>query len=66
MTASTTLFGYSNRNPLRDSTRLRRRRFLLSAVDPQMETNLYVGTAGWNVPGIHARHFESEGTHLVR
>jgi len=26
----------------------------------------YIGTAGWNVPGIHARHFDSEGTHLVR
>jgi uncharacterized protein YecE (DUF72 family) len=31
-----------------------------------MKANLYVGTAGWNVPGIHARHFDSEGTHLVR
>ena len=31
-----------------------------------MKANLYVGTAGWNVPGIHARHFESEGTHLIR
>jgi uncharacterized protein YecE (DUF72 family) len=26
----------------------------------------YIGTAGWNVPGIHARNFDSEGTHLVR
>ena len=26
----------------------------------------YIGTAGWNVPGIHARDFDSEGTHLVR
>jgi uncharacterized protein YecE (DUF72 family) len=26
----------------------------------------YIGTAGWNVPGIHARHFDSEGTHLIR
>jgi uncharacterized protein YecE (DUF72 family) len=31
-----------------------------------MKANLYVGTAGWNVPGIHARHFDSEGTHLIR
>jgi uncharacterized protein YecE (DUF72 family) len=31
-----------------------------------MKANLYVGTAGWNVPGIHARHFDNEGTHLIR
>jgi len=31
-----------------------------------MKANLFVGTAGWNVPGIHARHFDSEGTHLAR
>jgi len=31
-----------------------------------MKANLYVGTAGWNVPGIHAWHFDSEGTHLIR
>jgi len=31
-----------------------------------MKANLYVGTAGWNVPGIHARHFDIEGTHLIR
>jgi len=31
-----------------------------------MKANLYVGTAGWNVPGIHAQHFDSEGTHLAR
>lgn len=31
-----------------------------------MKANLFVGTAGWNVPGIHARHFDSEGTHLIR
>ena len=38
----------------------------MSAIDLQMETKLYIGTAGWNVPGIHAHNFESEGTHLVR
>ena len=31
-----------------------------------MKAMLYIGTAGWNVPGMHARHFDSEGTHLVR
>jgi uncharacterized protein YecE (DUF72 family) len=31
-----------------------------------MKANLFVGTAGWNVPGIHAQNFDSEGTHLVR
>ena len=31
-----------------------------------MKAKLYVGTAGWNVPGIHAQHFDSEGTHLIR
>jgi uncharacterized protein YecE (DUF72 family) len=31
-----------------------------------MNATPYIGTAGWNVPGIHAQHFESEGTHLLR
>jgi len=31
-----------------------------------MEENLYVGTAGWNVPGSYARLFETEGSHLER
>jgi uncharacterized protein YecE (DUF72 family) len=31
-----------------------------------MKANLHIGTAGWNVPGIHARYFEPEGSHLVR
>jgi uncharacterized protein YecE (DUF72 family) len=31
-----------------------------------MKATPYIGTAGWNVPGIHAQHFEREGTHLVR
>jgi uncharacterized protein YecE (DUF72 family) len=31
-----------------------------------MQAKLYIGTAGWNVPGIHARKFASEGSHLVR
>jgi uncharacterized protein YecE (DUF72 family) len=31
-----------------------------------MKAKLYIGTAGWNVPGIHAQHFASEGTHLAR
>jgi uncharacterized protein YecE (DUF72 family) len=31
-----------------------------------MEAMPYIGTAGWNVPGIHARLFDSEGTHLAR
>jgi uncharacterized protein YecE (DUF72 family) len=31
-----------------------------------MKAMPYIGTAGWNVPGIHAQHFDSEGTHLVR
>ncbi|MBZ5491083.1 MAG: DUF72 domain-containing protein [Acidobacteriia bacterium] len=31
-----------------------------------MKATRYIGTAGWNVPGIHARHFDSEGTHLIR
>jgi uncharacterized protein YecE (DUF72 family) len=31
-----------------------------------MKVTPYIGTAGWNVPGIHARHFDGEGTHLVR
>jgi uncharacterized protein YecE (DUF72 family) len=28
--------------------------------------NLYIGTAGWSIPRIHARHFATEGSHLVR
>jgi uncharacterized protein YecE (DUF72 family) len=31
-----------------------------------MKAMPYIGTAGWNVPGIHARNFDGEGTHLVR
>jgi len=31
-----------------------------------MKAKLYIGTAGWGIPGIHARHFDSEGTHLIR
>ena len=31
-----------------------------------MKATPYIGTAGWNVPGIYAQHFDSEGTHLVR
>ncbi len=31
-----------------------------------MKATTYIGTAGWNVPGIYARHFDSEGTHLFR
>ena len=31
-----------------------------------MKAKLYIGTAGWGVPEIHAHHFASEGTHLVR
>lgn len=31
-----------------------------------MKETAYIGTAGWNVPGIHAQHFTGEGTHLVR
>jgi len=31
-----------------------------------MKANLYIGTAGWSVPGIHARHFGTEGSHLAR
>jgi uncharacterized protein YecE (DUF72 family) len=31
-----------------------------------MKATPYIGTAGWNVPGIHARHFDAEGSHLVR
>jgi uncharacterized protein YecE (DUF72 family) len=34
--------------------------------DVMNESKLYIGTAGWNVPGIHAQHFESEGSHLMR
>jgi uncharacterized protein YecE (DUF72 family) len=28
--------------------------------------NSYIGTAGWNIPGIHARYFAAEGSHLIR
>src|ERR1700760_4118449 len=28
--------------------------------------NVYIGTAGWSIPGVHARHFAIEGSHLVR
>jgi uncharacterized protein YecE (DUF72 family) len=28
--------------------------------------NLYIGTAGWSIPGIHAQHFATEGSHLIR
>jgi uncharacterized protein YecE (DUF72 family) len=28
--------------------------------------NIYIGTAGWSIPGIHAQHFAAEGTHLIR
>jgi uncharacterized protein YecE (DUF72 family) len=28
--------------------------------------NLYIGTAGWSIPGIHAQHFAAEGSHLIR
>ncbi len=31
-----------------------------------MKATPYIGTAGWNVPGIHAHHFDTEGSHLVR
>ncbi|HEY4675978.1 MAG TPA: DUF72 domain-containing protein [Candidatus Angelobacter sp.] len=31
-----------------------------------MQAKLYIGTAGWNVPGIHVQHFSREGSHLVR
>lgn len=31
-----------------------------------MKATPYIGTADWNVPGIHARHFDTEGSHLVR
>jgi uncharacterized protein YecE (DUF72 family) len=27
---------------------------------------LYIGTAGWGIPGIHAHHFAGEGSHLIR
>ena len=27
---------------------------------------IYIGTAGWGIPGIHAQHFGGEGSHLVR
>jgi uncharacterized protein YecE (DUF72 family) len=27
---------------------------------------IYIGTAGWGIPRIHAHHFATEGTHLVR
>jgi uncharacterized protein YecE (DUF72 family) len=28
--------------------------------------NSYIGTAGWSIPGIHAQHFPTEGSHLIR
>lgn len=28
--------------------------------------NIYIGTAGWSIPGIHAQQFTAEGSHLVR
>jgi uncharacterized protein YecE (DUF72 family) len=28
--------------------------------------NSYIGTAGWSIPGIHAQHFATEGSHLIR
>jgi uncharacterized protein YecE (DUF72 family) len=28
--------------------------------------DLYIGTAGWSIPGMHAQHFPAEGTHLIR
>ncbi len=28
--------------------------------------DLYIGTAGWSIPGIHAQHFAGEGSHLIR
>jgi uncharacterized protein YecE (DUF72 family) len=28
--------------------------------------DLYVGTAGWSIPGMHAERFSAEGTHLIR
>jgi uncharacterized protein YecE (DUF72 family) len=31
-----------------------------------MKPELFIGTAGWNVPLAHAPHFESQGTHLMR
>src|SRR5579884_2625084 len=31
-----------------------------------MKAELHIGTAGWNVPGIYAKQFGSEGTHLMR
>ena len=52
----------SRKPPSPDSTLLRRRRVL----NIQMKATPYIGTAGWNVPGIHARHFHGDGTHLVR
>ena len=53
-----------NRKPLPlDSTLPRRRR---AFSHHSMQAKLYIGTAGWNVPGIHAGHFSREGSHLVR
>lgn len=31
-----------------------------------MKAKLYIGTAGWGIPKIHAQYFVAEGTHLVR
>jgi uncharacterized protein YecE (DUF72 family) len=31
-----------------------------------MKSELYIGTAGWGIPKIHAQHFVSEGSHLIR
>lgn len=31
-----------------------------------MQVTPYIGTAGWNVPGIHVQHFHGDGTHLIR
>jgi uncharacterized protein YecE (DUF72 family) len=28
--------------------------------------HLYIGTAGWSIPGIHGHHFDSAGSHLIR
>jgi uncharacterized protein YecE (DUF72 family) len=28
--------------------------------------NSYIGTAGWSILGIHAQHFATEGSHLIR
>src|ERR1700759_961042 len=28
--------------------------------------NVYIGTAGWSIPGMLAQHFATEGSHLIR